>query len=101
MVESLRGRVERLESELNRAPVRTAASDGGLQILTVLELPAIPNGKRIVWLQSIDAAQLPAIVAKPDAKDTFWTTGKEDVRWHPVGGKFVDIAGDPGDRSEA
>lgn len=101
-VADLEARVMRLESEHHRAAVRTTVGGGGgFEIPTVTELPALPRKKQIVFLVSVDQAALPDLVPAPSYKDTYWWAGKEDVRWHPFGGKFVDIDGDPGDYSVA
>ena len=88
----LEARLERLEKEHNRVPLRGVVSAGGILdcFETVHVLPAIPTRKTIVFWEGDPV---------PSAKDTFWWAGPEDVRWHPIGGKFVDINGDPGDVS--
>ncbi len=94
-------RIRELETFAGDQFQRLSIGGGGgvLNIVTVNVLPAIPTKKTIIFLESVDAAQLPALVPKPDAKDAYWWAATEDVRWHPFGGKFVDINGDPGDYS--
>lgn len=101
-IRDLDSRLERLEREHNRSPVRGTTGGGGgeVEFDTVNVLPALPVVQTILFLESVDAAALPTVVPKPDAKDTYWWAGPNDVRWHPIAGKIVDIAGDPGDMSE-
>ena len=94
------GGVARRGKEHKRVPLRgVVGGGGGFNIQTVNVLPAIPTRKTIIFLESVDAAQLPTVVPKPDAKDAYWWAVPNDDRWHPIGGKLVDMVGLPGDVS--
>ena len=101
-ITSLSRRLRELETfagdQFQRMPI---GGLGGLNIKTVNVLPALPVQKDVVFLESVDAAQLPTVVPKPDAKDMYWWAGPVDVRWHPYAGLIADIPGDPGDMSLA
>ena len=100
---SLGGRLAELETfagdQFQRLPVGGIGGEFEPAIVNVL--PAIPPSRKIIFLESVDAAQLPDVVPKPDAKDMYWWASPNDTRWHPIAGKLADIAGNPGDMSEA
>lgn len=93
--------LERLENEVNRAPVRASMSgtsrDDGIETLMVF--PEIPEDEaQIIYLVSSRQTFIPGdpLEAKPNKIDTYWYAAPEDTRWRPIGGKLSEISGEPG-----
>ena len=77
--------LERLENEVNRAPVRAAMSgtsrDDGIE--SVMVFPEIPEDEaQIIYLVSSTQTFIPGnlLLAAPSELDTYWWAASEDTR---------------------